>query len=181
MTQAGNIHGKNSRKGAKLEASARKAIQAVGFPACRATVLSGQYSHLGIPELCGDLKLGALIGGSEATISCKQRKNGAGFATLYQWLAEPYTDILWLKADRAADAIVAMPATLFCQLLTHIPPELRLEPPTDRYAALRNASRVNPMAAAALRYLEESQPESNANADNIPEPESRSADTPCPF
>lgn len=150
----GNHHGKNSRKGARLEAAARKAIQAVGLSGCRATVLSGQYSHLGIPELCGDLKLGALIGGKEATISCKQRKNGAGFATLYQWLAEPYTDILWLKADRAAEAIVAMPASVFCQLLTHIPEEHRLEPPTDRYAALRNASRVNPLAAAALQYLE---------------------------
>jgi hypothetical protein len=159
----GNINAKNSRKGAKLEASARKAIQAVGFPACRATLSSGQYSHLGIPELCGDLKLGAMIGGSEATISCKQRKNGAGFATLYQWLAEPFTDILWLKADRAPDAIVAMPASVFCQLLTHIPPDQRLEPPADRYAALRNASRVNPYAAAALRHLEGTPAEADPN------------------
>ncbi len=174
----GNIHGKNSRKGARLETAARKAIQSVGFSGCRATILSGQYSHLGIPELCGDLKLGATIGGREATISCKQRKNGAGFATLYQWLAEPYTDILWMKADRAAEAIVAMPASLFCQLLTHIPQEHRLEPPADRYAALRHASKANQYALAALQRLEgtEQPEEADPMQQELPE-----TDSPPPF
>lgn len=184
---------KNTRKGQRAEQAAKNAIKELGFPACRTTVLSGQFSYLGIPELCGDLKLGAKLhaDGQELTAEVKARKGPAGFGSLHGWL-RPGVEILWLVRDRHRP-LVCMEASTFGALLQHLPQELRLPANTDRLRGLKQAATMNPYAKAALEKITkhttetEEQQESDALAEmeieeeELTETEEKPQQEPAPF
>tara|TARA_R100001443_G_scaffold9437_1_gene19055 strand:- start:365 stop:736 length:372 start_codon:yes stop_codon:yes gene_type:complete len=82
----------NKRRGYEVEREVVKLWEGLGVPVKR-VLASGAFKHFG-KDLAGDVKLNGL------RVEVKRRKNGTGFASLYNWFKQDDADILVVRADK---------------------------------------------------------------------------------
>ena len=81
----------NKRRGYEVEREVVKLWQGLGVP-CKRVLASGQFKNYS-KDLAGDVQLNGL------RVEVKRRKNGTGFASLYNWFAQDDAQMLIVRAD----------------------------------------------------------------------------------
>ena len=97
----------NKRRGYEFEREIVNFWKNAGIKVKR-VLASGAFKHYG-ENLSGDIRLNGL------KVECKRRKNGTGFAMLYNWFTQDAADLLCVKADRKG-ALYILPQSLMLKL-----------------------------------------------------------------
>ena len=97
----------NKRRGYEFEREIVNFWKNAGIKVKR-VLASGAFKHHG-ENLSGDIRLNGL------KVECKRRKNGTGFAMLYNWFTQDAADLLVVKADRKG-ALYILPQSLMLKL-----------------------------------------------------------------